>query len=260
MNSLISINVKFMGVSPKELVELILKSKYTKGVEIYIDISKYKEVEYLDNLVFELKKNNLFLQIHGESNIDVENQIKFIKKVEGYSDYLGYPIVFTLHSIYDSDKSLSVKKTIDYLYSIIDGIDNSKINICLENLNDVKGMDRLEKEIITPIIINNERLYFTYDIGHELMDHGELLVTNKYLMDNMKNIHIHTNNIISDHQPIYRNDNNFENILKAITFLKLSHYKYNVVFEYDLYACSGDTTIEKIKNYLDSIDIVSEYL
>ena len=158
MNSLISINVKFMGVSPKELVELILKSKYTKGVEIYIDISKYKEVEYLDNLVFELKKNNLFLQIHGESNIDVENQIKFIKKVEGYSDYLGYPIVFTLHSIYDSDKSLSVKKTIDYLYSIIDGIDNSKINICLENLNDVKGMDRLEKEIITPIIISIIRI------------------------------------------------------------------------------------------------------
>ena len=38
MRSLISINKKFMEVTPNRLVELILNTKSVKGVEAYIDI------------------------------------------------------------------------------------------------------------------------------------------------------------------------------------------------------------------------------
>ena len=69
MNSLISINNKFMSISPKRLVELILEYKETKGVEIYIDCDNVLESKYLDDLVFELERNNLILQVHGNVEI-----------------------------------------------------------------------------------------------------------------------------------------------------------------------------------------------
>ena len=66
MKSIISVNAaKFMSVSPKRLVELINESKYTKGVEVYIDFNNESENKYLDDLVYELYRNNLILQIHG---------------------------------------------------------------------------------------------------------------------------------------------------------------------------------------------------
>ena len=33
-----------------------------------------------------------------------------------------------------------------------------------------------------------------------------------------------------------------------------NNYKYNIVYEYDLYKCSGDTIIDKVKDYLNSIE------
>lgn len=107
MKSLISINYKFMSLSPKELTLLINKTKYTKGLEVYVDINNTDEMKYLDDLIFEIKKNDLILQIHGNVNLEINEQINFIKLLEKYSDYLGYPIVLTLHSIYDEDENLS---------------------------------------------------------------------------------------------------------------------------------------------------------
>ena len=56
MKSLISVNYKFMSLTPKYLVELILESKYTKGIEMYINYDKEEERKYLDDLVIELKR------------------------------------------------------------------------------------------------------------------------------------------------------------------------------------------------------------
>ena len=61
MRSLISINKKFMEVTPNRLVELILNTKSVKGVEAYIDIENSNELKYVGDLVFLLKKNNLQL-------------------------------------------------------------------------------------------------------------------------------------------------------------------------------------------------------
>ena len=42
MKSLISINNKFMSINPKKLTEMIMKFKYTKGVEVYVNLEKKK--------------------------------------------------------------------------------------------------------------------------------------------------------------------------------------------------------------------------
>ena len=259
MNSLISINNKFMSISPKRLVELILEYKETKGVEIYIDCDNVLESKYLDDLVFELERNNLILQIHGNVEIPYEKQFEYLKKIEKYSDYLKYPIVFTLHSIYDENIDISLEKTIEYISNLINEIDNNKVIFCLENLNSLRGVIRLDKEKIRPFILNDEKLYFTYDIGHELIDHGDITDLDNYMIEDIRNVHIHTNDGIDyDHLPIYKDDTNWNYITKALTYLIINNYKYNIVYEYDLNMCKGETTEEKVRDYLESIDYVSQ--
>lgn len=259
MKSLISINYKFMGISPKELVSLILNSKYTKGVEANIDVNNEQELKYLDDLVFELKKHNLILQIHGEIGINFVKQLEYLKRLEKYSYYLGYSIVLTFHTIYDENEEVSKSKTLEYLSDLISTIDNSKIIVCLENLNDARGFIRLEKEKIRPMILNDENLYFTYDIGHEIADYGSITNLDKYMIEEIRNVHIHSNNGRGvDHIPIYKNDIHWNEIIKGLVFLITNDYKYNIVFEYGLEYCNGNTLEEKIKDYLNSIDYVSE--
>jgi hypothetical protein len=259
MNSLMSINFKFMELSPKELIDLVLESKYCKGVELCIDNDSPIEEKYLDDLIHEIKRNNLILQIHGDSRLSIEDQVKYMKVLENYSDILGYPINITLHSIFDEDKEKSIKLTTDYFNELLDKIDNNKLIICLENLNDDGPMDRLEKELIEPIILNDDRLYMTYDIGHEIADWGNVTDVDGYLLSEIRNIHIHTYTEEGiDHQPIYRDSLHWNDVLKGLLFLINSNYKYNIVYEYDLLQCRGNSIKEKVKDYLNSIDLVSE--
>lgn len=258
MKSLISVNNKFMDVSPKELVNLILQSKYTKGIEIYLDSNSEFELKYLDDLVFELKRNNLILQVHGEIELDYDKQIEYIRKLEKYSEYLDSSIVFTLHTIYDEDKDISLNKTNKYIERLIEDIDNNKIIVCLENLNDIEGYKRLGKEDIKEVILNNELLFFTYDIGHEIINYKDITNLDKYMIDDMRNVHLHTFRNNEDHIPIYKNDEHWNEVMKGLTFLKINNYKYNIVYEYGLNYCVGATTKDRIIDYLNSIDYVSE--
>ena len=259
MNSLISINHKFMDVNPKKLVELINETKYVKGVEANINIDSPYELKYLDDLVFELKKNNLILQIHGDIEFDISKQLDYFKKLETYSDYLNMPIILTLHTIYDEDSSISLQKTADYISTIINNVNKEKIVVCLENLNDIRGYVMLGKDEIRNIILNDEDLYFTYDIGHELYDRGNITSLDEYVIEDIRNVHIHSNdNISRDHIPIHKNDIHWNDIMKALEYLISINYKYNIVYEYNLYWCKGDTIEEEIIDYLDSIDLVSE--
>ena len=261
MKSLISINNKFMSLSPKELIQLILDSKYTKGVETYINMSNEDELKYLDNLVLELKNNNLILQIHGEIELDYNKQIFYLKRLEEYSDYLNMPIVVTFHSIYDSNKEISIEKTNKYIYNLINSINTDKIIICLENLNNIKELNRLGIEEIKPIVLDNKKLYLTYDLGHEISDYGKIINLDKSILEDIKNIHIHTiNNMGLDHIPIYKNDFYWNEIIKGLSFLNINNYKYNIIYEYGLEYCNGNTIKEKIKDYLYSIDYISEII
>lgn len=259
MKSLISVNYKFMEISPKELVENILKTKHTKGIELCINYDNEKHIKYLNDLVFEIKKNNLILQIHGDSSLEFEKQLEYIKLLEKYSDELGYPIVFTIHTIYDENKETSLNKSLIYISDLINKINNDKVIIALENLNDARGFVRLGKDEIRKPILNDERLYFAYDIGHELADYGNVIDLDDYMIEDIRNVHIHTNDDKgNDHKPIYKNDIHYQEIMKALIFLINNKYKYNIVYEYAIEYCYGDTLKEKLVDYLNSIDFVSE--
>lgn len=258
MKSLISINSKFMDISPKRIVELIKEYKYTEGIEACFDYENEAEMKYLYDLIYEMKKSDLILQIHADSKLPLDKQILYMKELEKYSDTLGYPIIVTIHTVYDPDKDTSLNKSILYLGELVKNIDNSKIIIGLENLNDSKGLDRLEKEYIRPMILNDEKIYFTYDIGHELFDYGNIINVDKYLIEDLVNIHLHTHHATKDHQPIYENDTYWNDIMKGLIFLINNKYSGNIVYEYDLYDCIGEAKEEKIRDYLKSIDLVSE--
>ena len=52
MKAILSINKKFMSFSPNELVNIIkTKSKSIEGVELYVNIHKRRELDYLIELV-----------------------------------------------------------------------------------------------------------------------------------------------------------------------------------------------------------------
>ena len=104
----------------------------------------------------------------------------------------------------------------------------------------------------------------TYDIGHEISDYGNVIndMINKNTISLISNVHIHSSNSVYnggfDHKPIFKNDERWNEIIKAILFLKSLHYDKTIVFEYDLLFCPGDTLEDKIVSYCKSIDYVSE--
>lgn len=261
MKSLISINHKFMGISPRQLVELIKGSKHTEGVEIYIDFEKQEERDYLESLVPELKQNNLILQVHANVKLELDMQLEYFKLLEKYSDELGYPITVTFHTIYDPEIYKSLSKTLEYMIVLIQNIDTTKFVLCLENLNDTEGKKRPNKEEIRNIVADNDFLYLTYDIGHELADNGRVTELDAKLAEEIRNVHVHTNDGLGedhDHMPIYQNDMLWDEIMKGLSLLKNYKYQGNIVYEYALEFCKGENTEERVKDYLDSIDFVSE--
>lgn len=220
MLSLMSINKKFMEYSAEEILEITKDNIYIDGFEIYIDFNSSEEVEYLMNTVYTCQRLGKYLQIHGNSNLSIERQKEYMDLVMKISDILGYRVHVVLHSIIDEDNNISINKTTEYMKEITDYIDLNKIRIGLENLNDDAGMHRLDINEITSIICNNEKLFFTYDIGHEIANFGS--VTNVYwaMTEQMSNVHIHSIDITFnggfDHKPITKNDPEWQEIIKGI--------------------------------------------
>lgn len=262
MKSIMSINRKFMEYSPKDLIEIVKsKSELIDGFEISINYNDNDELNYLKELAFECSKNNMFFQVHGNSSLDIDTQVSFFKELYSISDELGYKINVVLHSVTGKDNDESIILTTNYLNELSEKIDNSKTIISLENLNDTYDDDRLDLEQITPIAFNNENIYCTYDIGHVIADYGKITDIDENMIPLLTNIHIHTHNGEYsqgfDHKPIFKNDEYWNEIIKGITLLKLYKYDGPIVFEYDLYACPGDTTLDKIYSYIESMEFVT---
>lgn len=263
MIGIISINKKFMEFKPNELIDIIKEnSKYVCGLEIFINHKDKNQIDYMFELAYLCKKNNLQFQVHGDSNLTIEEQKMFLNNIEKISDIVEYPINVVIHPKSMSVKNESVIETIKYTDELISIINLNKIKISLENLNDFDENDRLNKEDISSIVLNNEKLFMTYDIGHELIENGKIIDLNKLLISRLSNIHIHTYNKVYsggyDHKPIYKNDEHWNLIIKSIEFLKVIKYEGPIVFEYDLYMCNGSTTKDKIISYCNSIDYVCE--
>ena len=259
MKSLIGINRKFMDITPRDLVDCVLNSKHIKGFEVFLNVESGFEVEYLYNLLYEVKKNNLILQVHSDIDVDYETQLDFLKQLEQCSNYLGEPIVVTFHSIYDEDMKESLRKTAEYLGNLINNIDNTKLMLCLENLNSTKDKIRLGKNEIREILLNNENLYFSYSIGHAIVNYESVIDFDNYMFKEIRNVLLHTcDKTGEDHKPIYKDDLHWNEVIKALTFLTYNNYQFNVVYDYDLYSCKGTSLEEKLEDFIASVDLVSE--
>lgn len=263
MKCLMSINPKFMEFSPKDLVELIKEnSNYVDGFEVYINIDEENQIDYLKELSHECKKNNLHFQVHGESTLPIKKQKKYFNILNEISDYLKNKINVVIHPITCDTILNSIEATTKYIEDLLSIVDLNKVIISLENLNDYEQEDRLSTAEVLPIIANNDDLYFTYDIGHEIAENGYLTNIDKVFIPKISNVHIHTvNSIYSDgydHKPIYKDDKYWNDIITSLNFLKINHYKKSIVFEYDLYVCPGENLSQKIISYAKSIEFVAE--
>lgn len=262
MKELMSVNYKFMEFTPHDLVTIMkTNSKHAKGFEIHINYDNKDELNYLIELAHECQKENLIFEVHGNSGMNLDKQIKYMHVLENISDLFPYKINVVMHPLSGNDKDESIKLTTDYMNYVIDHIDNNKVQISLENLNDMSlDIDRLNKDDIKNIVCNNENLYMTYDIGHEIIDGGNITDLDTNLIPLISNVHLHTYSydydLGFDHKPIFEDDEHWNQILKGILFLINNKYDGRVVFEYDVLACKGNTLEEKIISYLNSMDFV----
>ena len=263
MISVISINRKFLPLPAKELINKIVQSRFTKGLEISCDPNEEAMINYMDELVEGCKENNLLFQVHGDSSLDMDTQKKFLDLLTRYSDYLGYPINVVMHTLTRETKEESLHDSQEYFGELLEYIDTNKIRLSIENLNDAFNLMRLDKDEMLPIIYNDNRLYMTYDIGHEIADYGQITNIDEEEVKRISNVHIHSIDPTWDdgwdHKPIDDESDDFGPVLKGILFLKHIKYDGPVVFEYDAYLCKGDNMSEKTDDYIASIDDTSEH-
>ena len=263
MISVMSINKKFQTIEPKKLIEKILNSKYTRGIEISLNPNDDFMMNYMDQLVNLCKEHNILFQVHGDSSLDLDTNIKYFDLLSRYSDFLGYPINVVMHSLTRETTEEEITASQEYFSEILKEVDLNKIKISVENLNDADGLIRLDKQEMKPVLYNDERLYMTYDIGHDIADYGQVTDIDPLFINRISNVHLHarTNYYKDgyDHKPIDDQDETFEAVLKGVLFLKNVQYDGPITYEYDLYLCDGESVDEKIDSYLDSIDKVTEH-
>ena len=251
MKKLMSINFKFFEISELELVEMS-KNKID-GFEIYI--KEKKEYDYLINLATLCKKERLYIQLHGNIENNFDDIKLFLNKANNISEILGYTIDIVFHSKISTSVNKSIENTIYIFTQIFEYITNNNLNIriSIENLNSIINVKRLDKKNILPIINHFDNLMFTYDIGHELIEKGNIIDLDQKCIDRLINTHIHTFKRGLDHQFIYNDDKNIEKIKTAFNYLKNINYDGSYVFEYDLYKAKGKNLKEKIDYFIKMI-------
>lgn len=262
MKLLMSINYKFMEKSPKELLDIInYRKSNLGGFEVCINSNLESEIKYLKDLAFEAKQNGLILQMHGNIYNSDDFNYKYLDIIDEVSHIMDSNINIVYHSVFKDSKEESVLTSIRFMGSMQDYIISKgySITLSIENLNDLRNQDRLNKEDLIPILEKLPDLKFTYDIGHELIEYGKIVDLGEILLNRINNVHIHTFHNTYDHQILTDNDVHKEQWIKGITYLKLINYNETMVLEYDLYAFQYNTFEEKIIGYVESIDRIAEY-
>ena len=260
MKSIISINVsKFKEINCLDLYKII--NDKIDGCELHFNFNDKEELEYVENLLFYFNRDNFYYQFHGNSNLTIDKQkeyLLFVNKTNNSNNYIN----IVLHSLTFDNIEDALKQTSLYIDELEEFIEenNLKITLSLENLNSIKDVKRLSKEDLFSILYNNDKLNFTYDIGHEIEEYGLLTNLSDIEIKRINNVHIHTFKNNLDHLPIYDNDEHILNITKSLLYLRHINYNGPIVFEYDLYECNGNTLEEKVIGYIDSIKFVENYL
>ena len=250
MNLVLYLDSKSFCLSPDYMVKAI-KDTHIKGFEVSIDIYNDDDKIYLETLARLCKENNLILQIHAHITDDIETQLDYygnIANIYGKLNILNHPI--SSDNIY-----LSQEKTNKMFSKILYYIKAKKYNIefSVENLSSRKGSVRLSKNMLLPILVNNEDLKFTYNIGNEFRDFNKINDVNPLFINRMNNVHIYSFDYKNIHKPIVKEDLTSTTILKELMHLKNTLFDGTLVLDYD-FDLLGMTSTEKIENYISNAE------
>lgn len=264
MEILLSLNYKFFEIKPEELLErikIIDTYKIIKGFEVNAKTSK--EREYLYDLAKECNKQEYILNIHLPNLNSIEEYKEYFDYLNKISKVYKNEINMVFHPIYNEDKQTSIEITEKYVDELLKYIEVKRYNMMLsiENLNDTEKMQRLKKEDIKKILKKYDKLYFTYDIGHEYIDGKGKIQTeiDSYFISKINNIHIHTFNKNEDHYPI-ENFNKDKAIIEKLNNISQKIYKGQIVLEYALDYMEGENLKEKLEKYINAARNISFYI
>lgn len=261
MNLMLSINKKFYDVTPVELINIIKendKKNIVAGFEFCLTDLNEKNLAYALELNYLCKLNNYLFQIHGNCDLNMGDQFKMMDFISTLSDN---KIKVVLHSLSGDNIEEEIKNSNLYFSELLNYIyeKHYKIEISIENLNSPIEL-RLNKGLILAILSNNEDLYFTYDVGHEIAEYGNITDLDQIMINKLCNIHIHTFKNVNDHLPISIDEENKLKWVKALQYLKFIKYDKTLVLEYDIYQINGETLKEKIENYIEEVYFINEYI
>lgn len=265
MKLLLALNYKFMEMDLFRLMKLIEEhdiEHVVDGYEIMVDCKKKEHMAYLENLVHLAKEKGFILQVHSSSYDDLEVQKRFLDEVEHLALFLDRKIHIVYHPFGGTTEESALEKTNHLLAELLIYCYQKKYHLILslENLEHRVGSVRLDKEEIVPVLYNNIDLHYTYDLGHELRDYGNITDVDHLLLERLNNVHLFRNEREITHLPLTDGDIDKEKWVKSLLYLKQSGYQGSVVLEYDFYQMEGETFEEKIISYLKHASFIKEYL
>ncbi len=264
MKFFLSINDKFFENNVHFFIQklkLYDKNNYVSGFEICFDFNDTIHHEFIEGLISYCKKDHYIIQFHGNSSYELKKQYAYLNFINEISNKLGYKINIVLHPIVLETEQKSLEATNIYFSNVLNYIynNNLNINISIENLTSKNKNHVLSPEFLEPILANNLDLYYTYDLGHEFIEYGNIINLNDIVKKRLINVHLHTFNNNFDHLPILNISKNKDKWLKAILYLKNINYKGPLVLEYDFYLM-GQNYEERLLNYINSIYFLNDYI
>lgn len=261
MKLLLSINQKFHQLTPFDLIKMVEENgkNIIDGFEIQFKLPDH--CNYVMELADLCVKYNYHLQIHASTTNDLELERKYLEFCDHLAQKLNYKIKVTYHSVYCNTLEGSIKQTSYYMAELLHIIskNNYNVEVCLENLNSVDGISRINTNQLSTIFNNNQDLKFTYDVGHSIIEYEDIKLED-VLIERLKNIHIHTFVNGEDHYQLLKKDPHKQEWVKAILYLKKTKYNETVTLEYDVLRFEGDTLEEKVINYIESAKFIKQYL
>ena len=256
MKLLLYLDKQIFFKKPDELIKEILKHPFIKGIEVSIDIDNNDEKEYLKKLASLCNEKKLILQIHAHIIDDVKKQLDFYNEVAVlYNNNLN----ILNHPLESDNIYLAQEKTNTLFVRIISYIKEQKYNITfsVENLSARANTVRLSKDLLLPILNNNEKLHFTYNIGNEIRDYGKVININEVFLKHLNNVHIYSYDFKNIHKAVVLEDEHFKEIIRVLNYLKQNGYTDPLVLDYD-FALLGSNDEERLTNYFKSAEIINK--
>lgn len=261
MNFFLSINRNFFNHYNYSWIDYFVKYdtlNVISGCELEFDIANDTSKKYIIDLIEKYNYPNWKIQFHGPDLIQFSNNYLDILTVyHQISQKLGYCANVVFHPI---ASPISIKDSIEQtkkeFYKLIDLVlqYNLCINVSIENLNKMSdSLNRCRLEHLKDTL-DIDNLYFTWDIGHQVIDNECTYFLEKKYKNKLNNVHIHDIEK-SDHFPFYYNK---IDLIKAFDYLININYSGSIVCEIGLDYLKSSTFEEKIKEYIENIYLLNK--